>query len=235
VSTDLFVQLDRRRAYRLIVDQVADRIRRRMLLPGDRLAPENELCAEFGVSRATLREALSALEALGLVQTYRGSRSVVLEAPPEPSSAPEQEGGAPAAWSPLDIWEARRLLEPRVAALAALRRQDADLQALEHALEVYVRKGKEGAVRTPYAFDFHLRVAQATQNPAVVSMLTVSSPREPTRWARAMKRLSPGLEAHRGDFVRQHRAIVDAIHAGDADAAFEAMDSHILAIISDLS
>jgi DNA-binding FadR family transcriptional regulator len=133
------------------------------------------------------------------------------------------------------MWEARRLIEPGAAALAAVRRQTSDLMAMEQALDMYLQKGEQGALRAPYAFDLHLRVAQATQNSAVVSMLTAAAQREPTRWERAMKRMSPILETHRGTYAAQHRAIVDTIRAGQADAAFEAMDSHIQSIIRDLT
>ncbi len=233
--TALFEQVEQRRAYRVIVDQVADRIQRGMLGPGDRLAPENELCAEFGVSRATLREALSALETLGLIQTFRGSRSVVVGELPAPQGPPERSPEPLGAWSPLDMWEARRLIEPGAAALAALRRQPADMDALERALDVYVQKARAGVPRAPYSFDFHLQVARTTQNAAVVSMLSVAMQREPSRWERAFKRMSPGLEAHRNEYLDQHTAIVDAIRAGDVEGAFQAMDTHIITVIQALS
>lgn len=227
-----FTRVEQRKAYRAIVDQIREQINKGVLSAGERLPSEGELCAAFGVSRATLREALSALEALGLIKTTRGSGSSVSDA--RNGATTERAKALLSAASPGEIWEARLILEPAAASLAALRRHESDLIAIGEALDVSDRKRELGESLTPHAWNFHLLVAKATHNPAIPTMLDSIAGQIGTIWWQAMKDLSPSVSPHRAVYADQHRAILAAIRASDPLAAREAMAHHIRTIIEDL-
>ncbi|HEY4199881.1 MAG TPA: FadR/GntR family transcriptional regulator [Devosiaceae bacterium] len=189
------------------------------VLPGDA-----ELMARFGISRTVLREALKTLSGKGLVQakarigTRVRDRSDWNLFDSDVLIWHARAGFAPGFLAYLG--EMRLALEPEAAMLAALRRTPAQLQEIFRWLE---KMGSSGATADSFAnadLGFHLAVAEAAANPffrsistlievALVALLTISSPVES----------AAGL----ADSIAQHRAIAEAIAAGQAEAARAAM------------
>jgi DNA-binding FadR family transcriptional regulator len=110
-----FEPIEPRRLFRRIAEQLAAMIARGDLPPGSRLPGERDLAMRLNVSRPSLREALIALELEGLVEV-RGGSGVYVRAP-----APKPPGAAADAPGPFDVLEARAVVEPECAALAARR------------------------------------------------------------------------------------------------------------------
>lgn len=130
-----FKVIKRRRLYQDVVGQIHDLIRDGTLKPGDRLPPERELAEQFEVSRSSIREAMRALELQGLVASRPGSGTFVSTDSLESLVAiiASSLGGAR---EYLDYtFEVRRLLEPQIAALAAERATEADINRIAEALE----------------------------------------------------------------------------------------------------
>src|SRR5215218_10219319 len=120
--------------YELIAERLAADIRAGRLAPGERLPSERELARGLAVGRASVREAIAALALRGVLETRPGSGSFVAGDALE-RLAPGGEPGVHDA-GPFDLLEARLLLEPGVAALAARRgRRDPEAEALLDAMD----------------------------------------------------------------------------------------------------
>lgn len=217
-------EIRRTRLYEQIMAQLAELIRQGVLRPGDRLPPERDLAAQLGVSRASLREALQAIELRGLVVRRQGAGTFVAQGSPDVLSE-ALERLAAEQHDLQDIFELRMLIEPPIAALAALRANEHDKERLEAILreqEALVERG-ESPGRTDEAF--HSSLAEATHNSALLqlgaALMEVLAPSRQDRLQTPRRvRLS----------VESHRRILEAIKAGDAARARRAMEEHILQV-----
>ena len=128
---------------------------------GDPLPSENALCALFAVSRPVVREALKRLREQGVIVSRRGAGSFVqnsqLEEIPSAQVGRKQR-------EMLDNLEFRSAIEPQAAALAAERRLDSDLDAIQEVIGRYARAALEGSPAAHLDFRFHLAVASASRN-----------------------------------------------------------------------
>jgi GntR family transcriptional repressor for pyruvate dehydrogenase complex len=156
-----------------IVDQLIALIKRGVLKPGDRLPSENELMEMLGVGRSSIREAKQTLMAMNLVEAHPGRGSFIREIGPEACINPE------AVWLLLAgermgaLYETRELLEVQVARLVAERATDADLQALEKALEQLEHAVCVGESVYDAGLQFHFALIKAAHNPVLVSLYDV--------------------------------------------------------------
>lgn len=194
-----------------VVSLAYDRIRTLILsgdvAPGTRLG-QVDLAERLGVSRTPVREALRRLTGEGLVEfeDQRGFKVAAL-----------------ALDSVMQRLEVRLLLEPGIARIAATRRTDADLAALEESI---VREGKAGNAIDIHdaSRDFHVRMAAATQNAEMVGALEALWLPEVGR--RLLSRRQAD-EPWQHDDVREHEEILAAIRAGDGEAAATLMRDHV--------
>jgi GntR family transcriptional repressor for pyruvate dehydrogenase complex len=207
-----------------IVDHLLDRIRSGDYGPGDKLPSERELQAELGVGRLSLREALARLSALGIIRVDHGKGAYVQQG--------IDSGAMGSVLVPLfphrsartlrDLVEARSLVEGEQAALAASRRTAEDLERLRELVDV--SEDSLGDHRAVAALDqkFHQEIARTAANEFLEAMLAALS--EHVRaflldYARALHDPRSVLD--------RHRPILEAIEAGDADAAREQARRHV--------
>lgn len=219
-------------------EQSLDRIRRRSLsekvldrllefiaassTPTQQLLPEHALCERLGVSRSALREALSALGHLGIVETRGKARfgSTV-------AARAHMVRRAAAAGSPLEgmqhALEARSLLEPPLARLAAERRTRAALNGIEEFLHLMEQQPPNGVdLVIDYDSGFHISIARATGNPTLVHMVSAV-----TDALAATRVLSLHAAGGYETSMAGHHAIYAAIRGGDGDEAHAAMQAHL--------
>jgi GntR family transcriptional regulator, transcriptional repressor for pyruvate dehydrogenase complex len=197
--------------------------------PADRAIPgERQLTAEFGVSRVALREALSMLRSLGVVETGRGRASVVRRLGPEffRRVFPLILGGE-GRRSYAEVFEVRLAIEGPAAALAAARRNEADLEELDRLVARFRAEAeREAPERAETDLEFHLAVARASGNPLFPALLNAISGfviyglRE--TWARAGETPEARVRA-----VERHQSIAAAIRRRDADLARNEMEAHL--------
>jgi DNA-binding FadR family transcriptional regulator len=228
-----------------VVEGVSERIRNGGLKPGERVPPEPELMREFGVSRSVVREAVSRLQASGLVRTRQGIGSFVLNAQP---AAPLLQAAGPdlKLQQKLAMLELRLSLESDAAALAAQRRTPEQLELMQRALADFDTQQSTGDATVEADFRFHELVAQATGNEYFVHVLRSLSgatiPRAKAALARATRRPtaaasskkpprfgdpSPQLRNGKDITAQEHHAVLDAISRGDAALARAAMFMHL--------
>lgn len=215
---------DRERLSSRVYEAVLDDIMTGRHQEGDRLPTEQALASRFAVSRPVVREALAQLRDDGLIQVRRGSGSYVRKKPNTPFLQFAPLG------SIADMqrcFEFRAAVEPKAAALAALRRNEEDLDRLRTALEALGEAVLQGAIGTDLDFAFHRAVAVASGNSFFE--VTLLSLEEAISAAIAVNRnLSLRDPAARLALVqREHERVFDAIAAGEPDPAAEAMLAHI--------
>ena len=216
-----FQSIEPRRLYRQIADQIRALIRSGEFSAGSRLPPERDLARQLGVSRPSVREAVIALEVEGLVEVRIGSGIYV-----RASDGLARVITPDAAAGPFELLRARYVIESECAALAAKSAKRAQVQAIEAALDEMERDMEAGRQPLPGDRLFHLRIAEATGNGALVHVIK-------QLWDERTGPLYQQLEHHYDSpdlwrtAMREHRAVVKAIAARDADAARAAMQRHL--------
>lgn len=207
---------------RLLLEDVAP-------APGDRVPSERALSAHLGCSRETLRSALHALEVDGEVWRQQGKGTFRGRAPAGP---PMRKAILADMTTPMDVMEARVLLEPSVAVAACRRRTPADIVLLRRRVEAG-RNAFDRSTSEQADDAFHQAVAQVARNPVLISLLLyLSGARRRSSWQREWDRTyrRVGVGEFTGRHSDQHATVVDAISAGDERAAAEAMRLHLTEI-----
>lgn len=218
---------DNVKLYRRIADSVADAIEAGQYKLGDRLPTERELAEQFGVSRPTLREAMIALEMLGMIEARHGLGIYVTSnaRPAAPTNELDFEIGA------FELIEARRLFEGEAAALAATSIDDAQLAQLE---ALMVRMHEEEEIRGEDADrEFHMIIARSTGNGAIIATIeNLWDWRNRSPLARNIltRARGMGLEPR----INEHKRVFDALKARDPHAARQAMRDHLERVIEHL-
>jgi DNA-binding FadR family transcriptional regulator len=204
------------------------RIREQAMPPGTRLPAERQLADEFGVSRPTIREALAALGVTGVLETRVGAGTFVTAMVAE--AAPGYLGA-----SPTDILDARLAVEPRLARIAAQRRDRPALLAIERALRDSEAEAEAQSAEVPTESDraFHLAITRASDNEVLVHVaMPLWDAMSQTLWRRFKE------QTWNADQTRQiaveHRQIFEPIRDRDADRAEFEMESHIRRVQRDL-
>jgi len=213
--------LEPRRLYRQIADQISVLISDGEYTPGARLPPERDLARQLGVSRPSVREALIALEVEGLLDVRVGSGIYVTD-----PGKQRRDDALQGDYGPFEVIRARRLIEGECAALAAKNASPAQLRAIREAHAEVVEESKRH--HNPLDADrlFHVRVAEASGNSALVLVVQ-------TLWDQRMGPLYRSLERKleypkmAAETIREHRAIVSAFVRRDARAARFAMRRHM--------
>lgn len=214
-----FVRVSRPRLYERLMEQLLGFIASTGLGPGDLLPAERDLAERMGVSRATLAQALVALEVLGVIDVQHGTGAVLVYRPSVASVLHELRAHRDRM---PEIVEARSTLEVKLAALAAERRGPEDLAAVAAALDVMAAEIADGSRGTTGDELFHQAVAAAAHSSILASMMTFIS-----ELVRETRLASLGQPGRPEQSLESHRAIADAIAAGDPAAAAEAMQAHI--------
>jgi GntR family transcriptional repressor for pyruvate dehydrogenase complex len=221
------LQADGRKLYQQVATTIAGAIQRGDYRPGQRIPSERELADEHKVSRPTIREATIALEVVGLVRSRHGSGIYVVDHPPADAPSTELDIGA------FELTEARRLFEGEAAALAAVSVTDEDLVALEALIVAMERENREHVSGEHADREFHVTIARATRNSAVVGVVE-------SLWD---ARYNSPLCAHMLERARnvgvqprvdEHQVILEALRRRDPIAARAAMRDHLKRVIEGL-
>lgn len=217
-----FKAIKRRRLYQDIVGQVHEFIREGVLKPGDRLPPERELAERLQVSRSSLREAMRALELQGLVVSRPGAGTFVSTESLDTLVSTIAASVTQARDALNDIFEMRHILEPEIAALAAERATQEDIQRMAAALEEQEGQVASGATGVEGDTAFHFAMAQATQNWALVKVIHTIA--DILRESRDQSLQTPGRPQRS---LASHRHILETISNQDVEDARSAMEHHI--------
>ena len=225
-ATHQISRVSRPRLYEQLVEQIMDYIETAQMGPGDTLPPERELAERLGVSRATLAQALVALEVLGVIDVQHGTGAVLVYRPNVPSvikGLREHRSRLP------EIVEARSTLEVKLAELAAARRSETDMKAIDEALDAMAEEVASGAKGARGDELFHQAVTAAAHSAVLGQLMTfIAGMILETRLE------SLGQPGRPEQSLASHRKIADANRAQDSAAAAAAMLEHI-DLVSDVA
>jgi len=194
--------------------------------PGDRLPTERELAIEYNVSRPTIREAIIALEVQGIVEVRVGSGAYL-------RGLPSAAGQAQFNVTAFELTEARLLIEGEAAALAAAHITDEELDTLAKLVDEMARENERNAGTEDADHQFHLTIAGATRNAAMVNLidtlwsLRAKSPESALLYAKARS-------ANVKPVVDEHQVILDALRTRNPATARAAMRAHLSAVLDSL-
>ena len=209
-----------------VMETMEREIRQGIYQPGEKLPTEPEVMARQGVSRTVVREAMSRLQAAGLVEIRHGVGSFVL-APVVSSAGPLDLSTVVTLRDVLAMLELRISLETEAAGLAALRRSDEHLLRMRQAIDTFDRDARHGDSSVDADFDFHLQIALATGNRYFEEFYRhlgkATIPR--TRLDTARYAPEPGSYLTRTN--REHESILDAIARREPQAASAGMRMHL--------
>lgn len=215
------------RLYQKVAEQLAEVINSGEFPPGTRLPAERKLAERFQVSRPTIREAIIALELAGCVEVKGGSGVYVtaMSTGPLPSGAEDM--------GPFEILEARLLFESEAAAVAAKVITDEELLNLKATLESMVLENEQEQVTENADQEFHLQIAQATHNAAIISVCQHlwSLRNDSSISARILEKVRQAGSRPRID---EHAAIYAAIASRNPDEARSAMREHLSRVAEQL-
>ncbi len=208
-----------------VVEAIENSIRSGHLVPGMKLSSELELCQQFGVSRTVLREALRVLSGRGLVRIEKGRGIFVSRLSPKSVTTPMemyllQNHGA---FQSLDIIRARQLIEPPIAAEAAIHHSPDDAERLQKDFQDI--KDCDGASEELAALDlaFHRHIADASGNGVVPLLIAPIHALMP----QVKSSVHKVVEDARYSAIEWHGRILDAILRRDAESARTCMEAHL--------
>ena len=216
-----FKHVKKVRVYEEIVEQLKDYFSKGELKPGDRLPSERDLAVQFDVSRVSVRQALTILETQGLlVRKVGGGTYKVSEEDFEVSqlvnllTTKKEEINEPL--------EVRRLIEPKMAQMAAERATQEDIAEMEDCLLRQEARMEAGELIISEDSEFHYAIAKATKNGIIVKLVEAI---HDMLW----QTRENSIKAEQGNkrSLEGHYPILDAIKKGDSYAAYDAMQKHL--------
>jgi GntR family transcriptional repressor for pyruvate dehydrogenase complex len=212
----------RSRIYEHIVEQIQRLIQQGELAPGDQLPPERTLAELFQVSRASVREALRALELRGLIEGRQGGGTFVKAISSE-DLVPPLAAALLAGRAEMDqLMEVRMMIEPHVAELAAVRASPQAIAQMEELLERQARRIEQGEIPIEEDTAFHNALAVSIGNGVLLRLLNLIVDlleESRARWFQSPDRPMKSLIGHRN--------VLAAIKRRDQAAAYQAMLEHL--------
>jgi DNA-binding FadR family transcriptional regulator len=209
-----------------VVNHLSHLIHSGTLQPGEKIPTESEIVREQGVSRTVVREAISKLQAAGIVATRHGIGTFVL-ANVNNSDLGIKAGSVTTIREVLAMLELRISIEPEAAALAAVRHTDGDLQEMRKALDCFRDHLASGKPTVGPDFQFHLAIARATGNDYFWSILNHLGSSAIPRSRFPINERQPHEREYLVRISHEHEDIYDAVARGDPEAARAAIRNHL--------
>ena len=207
-----------------VAEQIMERIREQGVEPGTRLPSERELMSALKVGRSSVREAINGLAMLGVVEIRHGQGVFVAD-----RSRIQGQGAIIAALAKgvtRELFEARRVVEPEAARLAAERRTDAELEEMRQTLDRHAERIAAGELAVEESVAFHLRIAEAAHNELLAGF--VSSFSELLAERGPILEELPGFQEWE---LQQHTSVFEPVRDADPELAAERMLAHLDAVV----
>lgn len=234
MENTMFTAPPREKVSKQIVQQIRSAIMQGRLKPGQPLPQEKDLVAQFGVSKHTLREALRALEALGLIAIRRGAGGGPVVSEIDWATARDYFASFLyfQNFSLGDISEVRKLVEPYIAGQVATKIRPEEMEEMwaVHETCVGAFQKNKNIVRNEAEVMFHVLLAKFAGNPFLWALMDFVN----NMLADAKHKLKPGRE-FAAQVLEAHQEILEAIEAGDVEGASAAMRKHICEVEDGLS
>lgn len=221
---DMFTPIKNTKVYEQVVDQIKSMIIDGTLKKGDKLPTERDLAEQLQISRASIREAIRALEVIGLVESKQGAGNFIKESFEESLFQPLSMMFMLEESNPHEILELREVLELETSILAAKKITDEELEVLE----VLIKKLKESNDEDQSVIidkEFHYTIARASRNLLIMNVLHVISQLIDEFIKDARKKILSNVD-NREYLIRQHELLFEALKERNSDKAYEATKGH---------
>ena len=229
----MFKKVRTKKVYMHIVEQIQDLLKEGKLKPRDKLPSEHILAEKFGASRPSVREALTALEILGITESRGGKGNFIrnnLNSPLYEQRFKELEGEE----SPFELLEARKVVETEIAGLAAEKATKEDIAAIQDSLD----KMRDAITNISEVMEldreFHINIAKAAHNNILFSIMTsLAEGLKEKLWVK-LKEKSWNILGHPQKYLKEHAEIFNAIKNKDSKDASKRMYNHLAGVEKDL-
>jgi DNA-binding FadR family transcriptional regulator len=223
-----------KKIYEQIVEQIGLLVAEGQLKPGDRLPSERELVERFQVSRASIREAISALEMMGLIEVRSGEGTYIRQVNIDSVVAP-------LAWmlfiekdTDLELYEVRKILEVQAAGIAAERAQEDEIRDMYEPLEVMRMDLEKDRLGEEADHDFHFAIARATHNKILIRLMnTISDTMQKTLKSSRSKLYEDRNTPER--LYQEHCSLYKAIKNHNVLEAQQLMLDHLVGVENQLA
>jgi len=216
-----FETFRRNKVYEEVAKQI-ERLILKKLQPGDKLPSERELAEMLSVSRSSIRDAIRSLELMGMVEPRQGAGTIVRELSSESTANPLASAIRRKEDLIAELLDFRKMLEPSLAARAALRASPGDISEMEQILERQDQKLRAGESAISEDSEFHYAIALASGNSVVLKVLDTLMD-----LLRDSRERSLQVEGRPEKSLAGHRRILSGIKRRNPEAARTAMLRHI--------
>lgn len=221
-----FTPVSSKKLYLQIYNQILSEIKSGSFKVGDKLPTERELCAQFQVSRAPIRQALSALELNGIIYSRQGEGVYVksVQSLNEDSKSEALVEGA----SPEDIVEVRMSIEPYVAKYAAMRATDEDIKKIDLTLSKMEKETAKGIFLSETDDELHKDIARASHNDLFIKfMMDISISKQQQGLWKFIQDKTFNRPEYRDANFSEHKSIIESIRDHNAKEAMKRMNNHM--------
>ncbi|MHB1394006.1 MAG: FadR/GntR family transcriptional regulator [Clostridia bacterium] len=222
----MFKPIKTKRVYEQIVEQIKELMKQGDLKPGDKLMSERELSEKLGVSRTSVREALSALAFLGILESRHGEGTFISAVSGQRLIEPLALFMTMDREASLELLEVRKMMESNTAELAAVRADEGDIKKMSQVVESMEQDFKQNILGEENDARFHYTIAEVTGNKMLVKMMNLIS----DLLVQNMRTSRQYLFNKKGNAEKlylQHLNIFNAIKEGNHELAKKEMLNHL--------
>lgn len=218
-----FNPVSNKKLYIQIYNQILSEIQLGSFKVGDKLPSERELCEQFGVSRAPVRQALSALEMNGVIYSRQGEGVFVKNTTITTEGTLSMKSA-----SPEDIVEARMHIEPLIIHFAALRATDQEIEELKQTMKKMEEETRLGVYVPETDEQLHMGIARASHNDLFVTFMSsiTNAMKQQEMW-RFIRDRTVTRSDYREINFQEHKMIIKALEERNASEAVTRMTDHM--------
>lgn len=229
-----FKQIRTRKIYEEVTDSILEMIKTGQFKAGDKLDSVEQLAKNFNVGRSAIREALSGLRAMGLVEMRQGEGTYITTFDATTFSLPLSSALLMKREDIKELSEVRKILEVGAVASASINYEAEDLLPMEEALQAMKEAKGQGEIGEKADLDFHLAIAHATHNKMLINLMTSVSEImvESMKETRLLLLYSQEMM---GSLYEEHQLIYESIKARRSEEAQKNMLTHLIGVEKVLS
>lgn len=219
-----------KKIYEIVAEQLTEMIKSGEVQPGERLSSVQQLAEDFNVGRSAIREALSALKAMGLIEIRQGEGTFVKKVDFDLASKAIPSVELMKIEDIRQLFEIRKLIETGAASIAAQNRTDSDLLELENILNCMKYAEGNGDIGEKADIDFHMTIVKATRNDMLYRLMETVSDTVQQSMREARKVFLYLNQEKMDQLYDEHVRIFNAIKEKNSALAYEEMMAHILGV-----
>ncbi|MBJ7995425.1 FadR family transcriptional regulator [Bacillus mycoides] len=216
-----------KKIYEEVSEAILTMIKNGTLKPGDKLLPVHQLAEQFQVGRSAVREALSALRAMGLIEMKQGEGTYVRNFDPSSLTKSLNNKLLMKKEDILNLLEVRKVLEVGAVRAAAAKRTEANLQNMKQWLDEMAKSIGDEKAGEKADFHFHMGIAESSHNNILLELMNHVSEMIAETIGESRRIILYGEQTTSERLLEEHQSIYDAVLKQDVELAQKAMLDHL--------